>query len=68
MLIQNDVPVSDLLRQASIKNENQLMGFYDSSWQDCPYTGKITGAYIENGTHVPVKFAQSIAESDFNAA
>ena len=27
----NDAPVSDLLRQAIIKNENQLMDFSDSS-------------------------------------
>ena len=32
----NDAPVSDLLIQASIKTENQLMPFSDSSWQDCP--------------------------------
>ena len=35
----NDVPASDLLRQASIKNENQLMAFYDSIWKDGPDTG-----------------------------
>ena len=28
----NNAPVSDLLRQASIKNENNLMDFSDSSW------------------------------------
>ena len=37
-----DVPLSDLLRQASIKTENHLMNFFDSSWQDCPDTGRIT--------------------------
>ena len=40
----NDAPVSDLLRQASIKTENQFMGFSDSSWQDCPDTVIIIGA------------------------
>ena len=35
----NDAPVSNLLRQASIKNENQLMAFSDSGWKDCPDTG-----------------------------
>ena len=29
----NDAPVTDLLRQANIKTENQLMDFYDSSCQ-----------------------------------
>ena len=40
----NDAPVSDLLRQASIKTENHLMDFSDSSWQDFPDTGRSTGA------------------------
>ena len=57
-----DAPVSDLLRQASIKTENQLMAFSYSSWQDCLGTSRSTGAYImfyqgvsiDHGTHVPV--------------
>ena len=42
----NDAPVTDLLRQANIKTNNSLMAFYDSSWQDCPDTGRSTGTYI----------------------
>ena len=42
----NDAPVSDLLRQASINTDNQLMVFSDSSWKYCPETGRSTGAYI----------------------
>ena len=42
----NDAPVTELLRQSSIKNENQLMSFSGSSWQDCPDTGRSTEAYI----------------------
>ena len=34
----NDSPVTDLLRQASIKTENNFMGFSGSSWQDFPDT------------------------------
>ena len=72
----NDAPVTDLLRQASIKTENHLMDFYDSSWQDCPDTGRSTGAYIifyqggpiDHGTHVTGPVAQSSAESEYNAA
>ena len=41
-----DAPLSDILRQAIIKNENQFMAFPDYSWQDCPDTGRSTGAYI----------------------
>ena len=62
-------PLSDLLRQASIKTENQLMDLSDSSRQDFPDTGRSIGAYIifyqvgpiEHGTHVPVPVAQSVA-------
>ena len=65
----NDVPVTDLLSQANIKTNNHLMDFSDSSWQDCPDTGRSTGAYIifyqggpiYHGTHVPGPVAQSSA-------
>ena len=40
----NDAPVTDLLRQASIKTENHLMDFSDSSWQYFPDTGRSKGA------------------------
>ena len=39
----NDAPVTDLLIQASIKTENHLMDFSDSSWQYCPDIGRSTG-------------------------
>ena len=65
----NDVPVTDLLRQASIKNENNQMDFSVFSWQYCPDTGRSTRAYnifyqggpIDHGTHVPGPVAQSSA-------
>ena len=65
----NDAPVSELFRQASIKTENHLMNFSDSSWQYCPDTGRSTGAYIifyqsgtiDHGTHVPGPVAKSSA-------
>ena len=69
-------PVSELLRQAIIKTENQLMDFYDSSWQDFPDNGRSTGLYIiffkggtiDNVTRVPVPVAQSSSEIEYNAA
>ena len=72
----NDASVSDLLRQSSIKTENQLMNFSDSSWKDFPNTGRSTGAYIifyQGGTiyhvtHVPVLVSRTSAESEYNAA
>ena len=50
----------------SIKNENHLMAFSYSIWQDCPDTGRSTGAYmifyqcgpIDHGTHVPGPVSQ----------
>ena len=62
----DDAPFSDLLRQASINTEDQLMALYDSSWQHFPDSGKSIGAYIifyqggkiYHGTHVPVPVTQ----------
>ena len=70
-----DVPLSDMLRQASIKTENQLMALSDSSWKYFPDTGRITWSYIifdqvgtiDHGTHVPGPVAQPSAESEYNA-
>ena len=42
----NDALVTDLLRQASIKTDNDLMDFSNSIWKDCPDTGRSTGEYI----------------------
>ena len=52
------------------------MDFSDSSWQDCPDTGRSTGEYIifyrggpiDHGTHVPGPVAQYSAEIEYNAA
>ena len=72
----NYAPVSDLLRQASIKNDNHLVDFSDSSWKDFSDTGRSTGEYIifyqggpiDYGTHVTVPVAKSSAENEYNAA
>ena len=69
-------PLSDLLRQAIIKTENQLMAFSDSSWKDCPDTDRSTGSYfifyqygtIDYGTHFLGPVSQSIAENEYNSA
>ena len=72
----NDAPVTDILRQYSIKTKNHLMDFSESSWKDFPDTGRSTGAYIifyqggsiDHGTHVPGPVAQYSAESEYNTA
>ena len=38
----DDALVSELLRQASIKTENQLMDLSDYNWQDFPDTVRST--------------------------
>ena len=72
----NYAPVTAILRQANIKTKNHLMDFSDSSWQDCPDTGRSTGAYIifyqggtiDHDTNVPGPVAQYSVESEYNAA
>ena len=52
------------------------MSFSDSSWKDCPDTGRSTGAHIifyqggpiDHGTHVQVPVPQSSAKIYFNSA
>ena len=71
-----DAPLSDPSKYASINTDNQFMALSGSIWQDCPDTGRLTGAYIviyQGGkidyyTHVPGPVSQSSAECDYNAA
>ena len=71
-----DAPLSDLLRQSSIKTDNQLMVFTDSIWQDLQNYSISTTAYIvfyqggriDDCTHVPGIVAQYSADSGYNAA
>ena len=52
-----------------------ILLFCDSSWQDCPDTGRSTGAFyvylnrslVAATTFVPVPVAQSSAEAEYNA-
>ena len=69
-----DEPIYDLLGQASIKSENQVMVLSGSIWQDFPDTGRSTGAYnvfyqggpIDYCIHVPVPVSHCSAESEYN--
>ena len=71
-----DAPLSELFRQANIKNDNKLMAFSDYSWKYCTCTGISTVSYIilyqgvpiDHVTHVPGPISQSSAESEYNAA
>ena len=72
----NDAPVSDPLRQASIKTENQLIDLSGSGSQDFPGTDRSTVTYIilfqdgkiDYGTHIAGTVSQSGAEIEYNAA
>ena len=65
-------PLSDLLRQASIKTDYKFMDWSNSSFKDFPETSRITGAYIifyqvepiYHDTHVIEPVAQSSEESE----
>ena len=73
-----DAPLSELLIQARIKTEKQLMVLYGSNWQYCPDNGRSTGAYIvfyqcrsiDNFINVPVPVLvdQYSDEIDYNTA
>ena len=71
-----DSPISDLLRKDSIKTDNKLMNFSDSSWQDCPDTGRSIVSYIifyqggpiYHGTNVPGPVSQSMTEIEYNTS
>ena len=70
-----DSPIHQLLEQAGEKNVKQLFGMHDSSWQDCPDTGRSTGAFVlfsqggavDYNTFVPSPVAMSSAEAEYNA-
>ena len=65
-------PIYDLLRQASINTENQVMVLSDLIRQDCPENDRSIGAYIvfyqigpiDHSTHVTGPVSQSSAESE----
>ena len=71
-----DATMYVLLRQYIIMTKNQLMVFYDFSYQDCPYNGRSIGAYIvfyqggkiDHCTHVPGPVSKYSTESENNAA
>ena len=62
-----DAPLYELFRQTSIKTENQLLDFSDSSWQYCPGIGRsivsymifYQGGIIHQVTRVPGPVSQS---------
>ena len=67
-----DLTLSDLLRQANINTENQLMDFSNSSWKYFIDIGTSIWGYMifyqfgvfDHGTHVTGPVAQKSAENE----
>ena len=72
-----DAPLSKMLHSHNIDPlESPLYVFADSSWQDCPDTGRSTGGYhiflqgniVDSAMTFPVPVALSSAEAEYNNA
>ena len=70
-----DSPIYGLLSQHGISSTLNIFGMHDSSWQDCPDTGRSTGAFlnffqggvVDFNSFVPTPVAMSSAEAENNA-
>ena len=69
-------PISKLVAEKTeFKGDAPLILFTDSSWQDCPDTGRSTGGYylyqqgeiVDGGCFLPTPVAMSSAEAEYNA-
>ena len=72
-----DSPIYKLLQRNNIPaSEDGLITFTDSSWQDCPDTGRstsgristINGGAVDHGSRVPVPVAMSTGEAEYLGA
>ena len=71
-----DSPVTKILSENGLDRNQTLIGFHDSSWQDCPDTGRSTGCHllfaqggvIDFSSFVPAPVAMSSAEAENNTA
>jgi hypothetical protein len=69
-------PLQRILTESRVEATRNLVTFSDSSWQDCPDTGRSTACYtvtymggvIDHSTHVPGIVALSSAEAEYNGA
>ena len=70
-----DSPIHDILIRNKLTN-TEIVGFTDSSWQDCPDTGRSTcgfkificGGIVEAQSTMPVPVALSSAEAEYMGA
>jgi hypothetical protein len=69
-----DAPVSRLMFEYGVDPTVPLVTYSDSSWQDCPDTGRSTGGYlifmqggvVDAASSVPDPVALSSAEAEYN--
>jgi hypothetical protein len=69
-------PLGRILDEVGIDTNTELVAATDSSWQDCPDTGRSTGGYyvlfcggiVDSSSNVPGPVAMSSAEGEFMQA
>jgi hypothetical protein len=69
-------PLAKYLEKAQVDVKNMLVLVTDSSWQDCPDTGRSTGGFlsfyqggiVDDGSVTPDPVAMSSAEAEYNQA
>jgi hypothetical protein len=69
-------PIGELLERNNIQQDDELVVFSDSSWQDDKDTGRSTGSFaiifqgglIDYSTFVPEPIAMSSGEAEYNTA
>ena len=72
----NDSPSYQIYKTLKLKNDSELIGFTDASWQDCVDTGRSTsgfkiflqGGLIDANSTLNVPVALSSAESEYMGA
>jgi len=68
-------PVHQFMKESEVPVNGHIFGMHDSSWQDCPDTGRSTGCYfnfisggiVDFNTFVPSPVAMSSTEAEMNA-
>ena len=70
-------PIYKMLKENNIEiNNNEIVMFTDSSWNDCKDTGRSTGGYIamtqggtvDYGSHLPIPVAMPSGETEYVAS
>ena len=68
--------IYNILKENNIPTSTEFAGFSDSSWQDCPDSGRSTGGYITTYRGTPIAFSSNVpspvalssAEAEYNEA